>query len=87
MHISRTFKEIEKPDIEMIKADIEKQFQPKIESHILKLREAFPGGSIFGRFDMMKIIDLVLRYAVSGYMDGKTNDGVNIAIRENFDKF
>lgn len=61
LHISGTFKEIEKPDIEMTepdiegrKADIEKLFQPKTESHILKLREAFPCGAIFGRSDVMK---------------------------------
>ena len=51
LHISGTFKEIEKPDIE-------KLFQPKTESHILKLREAFPYGAIFGRSDVMKIIDI-----------------------------
>ena len=60
-----TFKETEKPDIEMTKpdiegrkADIEKLFQLKTESHILKLREAFPYGAIFGRSDVMKIIDI-----------------------------
>ena len=65
LHISGTFKETEKPDIEMTKpdiegrkADIEKLFQPKTESHILKLREAFPYGAIFGRSDVMKIIDI-----------------------------
>lgn len=65
LHISGTFKETEKPDIEMTKpdiegrkADIEKLFQPKTESHILKLREAFPYGVIFGRSDVMKIIDI-----------------------------
>ena len=65
LHISGTFKETEKPDIEMTepdiegrKADIEKLFQPKTESHILKLREAFPCGAIFGRSDVMKIIDI-----------------------------
>ena len=65
LHISGTFKEIEKPDIERIKPDIEgrkpdiqKQFPPKTESHILKLREAFPGGAIFGRSDVMKVIDI-----------------------------
>lgn len=51
MYISGTFKEIEKPDIE-------KLFQLKTESHILKLRETFPCGVIFGRLDVMKIIDI-----------------------------
>ncbi len=51
LHISGTFKETEKPDIEAV-------FQPKTASHILKLREAFPGQTIFGRSDVMKAIDL-----------------------------
>lgn len=60
LHISGTFKEIEKPkpDIGGRKADIQKQFPPKTESHILKLREAFPGEAIFGRSDVMKIINI-----------------------------
>lgn len=65
LHISGTFKETEKPDIETvkpdidaIKADIEKKFQSKTASHILKLREAFPGQTIFGRSDVMEIIDV-----------------------------
>ena len=58
LHISGTFKEIEKPDIEGRKPDIEKLFPPKTESHILKLREAFPGEAIFGRSDVMKVIDI-----------------------------
>ena len=65
LHISGTFKEIEKPDIETakpdmdtLKADIENGFQPKTASHILKLREAFPGQMIFGRSDVMKVIDI-----------------------------
>ncbi len=65
LHISRAFKEIEKPDIETskpdiesLKSDIEKTFQPKTVSHILKLREAFPGQTIFGRSDVMRVIDL-----------------------------
>ena len=47
-----------KPDIEKFKADIEELFQPKTTSHILKLREAFPGPSIFGRSDVMSVIDI-----------------------------
>ena len=65
LHISGTFKEIEKPDIETakpdsedIKADIEEKFQPKTASHILKIREAFPGQTIFGRSDVMGVIDI-----------------------------
>lgn len=65
LHISGTFKETEKPDIEMekpdievLKPDIEKSFQPKTVSHIMKLREAFPGQTVFGRTDVMKVIDI-----------------------------
>ena len=65
LHISGTFKEMEKPDIgaakpdiEKFKADIEELFQPKTTSHILKLREAFPGQSIFGRSDVMSVIEI-----------------------------
>ena len=65
LHISGTFKETEKsdietakPDIDDLKSDIEAVFQPKTASHILKLREAFPGQTIFGRSDVMKAIDL-----------------------------
>ena len=65
LHISGTFKETEKPDIETakpdieaLKPDIEKLFQPKTASHILELHEAFPGQTIFGRSDVMKAIDI-----------------------------
>lgn len=58
LHISGTFKETEKPDIENTKPDIEKVFQPKTASHILKLRGAFPGQMIFGRSDVMRVIDI-----------------------------
>ena len=65
LHISGTFKEAEKPDIEIaksdiddLKPDIEAVFQPKTASHILKLREAFPRQTIFGRSDVMKAIDI-----------------------------
>ncbi len=65
LHISGTFKEPEKPDIEIakpdidaLKPDIEKIFQPKTASHILRLREAFPGQTIFGRSDVIRVIDI-----------------------------
>ncbi len=65
LHISSTFKEIAKPDIETakpdiddLKPDIEVFFQPKTVSHILKLHEVFPGQTIFGRSDVMKAIDI-----------------------------
>ena len=65
LHISGIFKEAEKPDIEIakpdihdLKPDIEAVFQPETASHILKLREAFPGQTIFGRSDAMRAIDI-----------------------------
>lgn len=48
----------EKPDIEEIKPDIEKNFQPKTAGYIHKLRGAFPGQTIFGRSDVMEVIDI-----------------------------
>ena len=47
-----------KPDIEAFKADIEKMFRPKTINHILELREAFPGQTIFGRSDVMSVINI-----------------------------
>lgn len=65
LHISGTFKETKKPDIEIAKPDIDEPkpdievvFQPKTVSNILKLHEAFPGQTIFGRSDVMKVIDI-----------------------------
>ena len=58
LHISGTWKETEKPDIEGLKADIEPVFQPKTVNHILTLREAFPGRAIFGRSDVMRAIKI-----------------------------
>lgn len=65
LHISGVFKEtkkpdikISKPDIDAWKADIEKDFQPKTVRHILKMRKSFPGQAIFGRSDVMKVIDV-----------------------------
>lgn len=58
LHISGIFKEIEKPDIDALKPDIENSFRPKTASHILKLREVFSGQTIFGRSDVMLVIDI-----------------------------
>lgn len=58
MLISGAFKEAEKPDIEDKKPDIEKMFRPKTAGHILRLREAFPGEAVFGRSDVMEVIDM-----------------------------
>ena len=44
--------------MEALKADIEEKFQPKTVRHILKLREAFLGRAIFGRSDVMSVIDI-----------------------------
>ncbi len=65
LHISGALKEtknpyieMKKPDIDEIKADIENMFQTKTANHILKLCEAFPGQTIFGRSDVMNAIDI-----------------------------
>lgn len=65
LHISGTFKAAEtpdiktsKPDIEALEANIETVFQSKTVSHILKLRNAFPDQTIFGRSDVMGVIGI-----------------------------
>lgn len=58
LHISGTFKKSEKADIEKIKSDIKKKFKPKTAGHILKLREEFSDDAIFGRSDVMRLIDI-----------------------------
>lgn len=63
LHITDTFMETKKPDIDDLKPDIEIVFQPKTVSHILKLREAFPGQTIFGRSDVMKVIERSVQVA------------------------
>lgn len=65
LHISGAFRELEKldiqapkPDIGVPKPDIESSFSPKKVNHILKLREAFPNQTIFGRSDVMQVIGI-----------------------------
>ena len=48
----------EKVNIGPEKANIEKRFQPKTAAHILRLAAAFPGQTVFGRSDIMKVIDV-----------------------------
>ena len=50
--------EVAKPDIESLKLDIGGVVPVQNTSHILKLREAFPGQSIFGRSDVMSVIEI-----------------------------
>lgn len=93
LHISGTFKETEKSDIETeksdidaLKPDIKNGFSSKTASHILKLRKEFSGQMIFGRSDVMKVVDIkasrasdllkeMVKYKitepVSGYGKGK----------------
>ena len=47
-----------KPDIGAAKSNIISGFLPKTAGHIRKLREAFPEGEIFGRTEVMKVLDL-----------------------------
>lgn len=72
LHISGAFREVEKPDIkkekpdirdvksdiEVLKADIDNRFTAKTTEHILKLREEFQGQTIFGRSDVMRVLDM-----------------------------
>ena len=58
MHISGAFKESAELDIKTENTDIEKKLQPKTAGHILKLWEAFPGQTIFGRSDVMEVMDV-----------------------------
>lgn len=46
------------PDIEAANPDIEKKFPLKTADYILRLRQAFPGETIFGRSDVMKALGL-----------------------------
>lgn len=56
LHISGAFKETEKPDIEVLKANIDNGFRAKTTEHILKLREKFQGQTIFGACQLSVLI-------------------------------
>ena len=58
LHISGAFKETEKPNIEDLKADISNSFTAKTTAHILSLRKEFQGQTIFGRSDIMRMLDM-----------------------------
>lgn len=47
-----------KSDIEVLKADIGNRFTAKTTEHILKLCEEFQGQTIFGRSDVMRVLDI-----------------------------
>ncbi len=57
LHINGTFREMAKPDIGAAKPDIE-DVRPKTASHILKLQEAFPDRTVFGRSDVMGVVGI-----------------------------
>lgn len=58
LHISGTFKEPEKVNIDAKKANIGDEFTAKTASHIQKLREAFSTQNVFGRSDVQRILEL-----------------------------
>ena len=65
----------EKADIEAGKADIEKVFRPKTAANILKLTAAFPGQTVFGRSDVMRVIGIKSSRA-SALLKEMANQGV-----------
>ena len=58
LHISGTFKEPEKVNIDSEKANIEEDFTAKTASHVRKLQEALGKESVFGRSDVQRVLDL-----------------------------
>ncbi|MBO7726689.1 MAG: hypothetical protein J6S40_09525, partial [Thermoguttaceae bacterium] len=57
------------------KADIEKVFRPKTAANILKLTAAFPGQTVFGRSDVMRVIGIKSSRA-SALLKEMANQGV-----------
>ena len=65
LHISGTFKEPEKVNIDSEKANIENKkvnieedFTAKTASHVCKLQEALGKEIVFGRSDVQRVLDL-----------------------------
>lgn len=58
LHISGTFKEPEKANIENKKVNIEEDFTAKTASHVRKLQEALGKEIVFGRSDVQRVLDL-----------------------------
>lgn len=72
LHIGGVFNEIGKPDIAVSKPDIdvsrpdiadpepdiEKELSPRTANHVIKLREAFPGQTVFGRSNVMHALGI-----------------------------
>lgn len=58
LHISGTFKEPEKANIDSEKANIEDVFTAKTAAHIQALREALDFQTAFGRSDVQKVLGL-----------------------------
>ena len=58
LHISDTFKEPEKVNIENKKVNIEEDFTAKTASHVRKLQEDLGKEIVFGRSDVQRVLDL-----------------------------
>ena len=58
LHISGTFKEPEKVNIENKKVNIEEDFTAKTASHVRKLQEDLGKEIVFGRSDVQRVLDL-----------------------------
>ena len=58
LHISDTFEEPEKVNIENKKVNIEEDFTAKTASHVRKLQEDLGKEIVFGRSDVQRVLDL-----------------------------
>lgn len=90
LHISGTFKVLEKANIEKEKADIEKEkanieasFSSKTASHVSKLLEKFGVQTVFGRSDIQEVLglkptrstELLKEMAEKGFIESVTGLG------------